>query len=108
MPVGGKEGGQALKTVEMSEATAPPSEYARQARKDTVVVTRGGKPLAVLVLLESDDWEDFVASQDPSFIEVIKRSEARYKAEGGISLGEMCRKYRPSSKPVRRSPRRAR
>jgi len=90
-----------MKTVEMAEATAPLSEYARRARKDTVVVTRRGKPLAAVVPLDSNDWEDFVVSQDPGFIEVIKRSEARYKAEGGISLGEMLRKY--AIKPTRRS-----
>ena len=88
-----------MKTVEMAEATAPLSEYARQARKDTVVVTRRGKPLVAVVPLNSDDWEDFVVSQDPGFIEVIKRSEARYKAEGGISLDEMRRKY--AIKPTR-------
>ena len=82
-----------MKTVKMAEATLPLSEYARKARKDSVVVTRGGKPLAAVVPLNSADWEDFVVSQDPGFIEIIGRSEARYKAEGGISLEEMRRKY---------------
>ena len=82
-----------MKTLDMAEATAPLSEYARRVRKDTVVVTLRGKPLAAVVPLDSDDWEDFVVSQDPEFIEVIKRSDARYKAEGGISLDEMRRKY---------------
>jgi prevent-host-death family protein len=95
-----------MKTIEMAEATAPLSEYARRARKDTVVVTRRGKPLAAVIPLDSDDWEDFVVSQDPGFIEVIKRSEARYKAEGGISLEEMRRKY--AIKPMRRHRRRSR
>jgi prevent-host-death family protein len=85
----------------MAEATAPLSEYARRARKDTVVVTRRGKPFAAVVSLASDDWEDFVVSQDPGFIDVIRRSEARYKAEGGISLEEIRRKY-GTTKPTRR------
>jgi prevent-host-death family protein len=92
-----------VKTVEMAEANAPLSEYARKARKDAVVVTRRGKPVAAVVPLASDDWEDFVVSQDPGFIEVIRRSEARYKAEGGISLEEMRRKY-----GIKPTPRRAR
>lgn len=95
-----------MKTVEIAAATAPLSEYARRARKDTVVVTRRGKPLAAVVPLASEDWEDFVVSQDPGFIEVIKRSEARYKTEGGISLQEMRRKY--GIKPARRRGRRTR
>jgi prevent-host-death family protein len=97
-----------VKKVEMTEATAPLSKYASQAKNGAVVVTRRGKPLAAVVPLNSDDWEDFVVSQDPGFIEVIKRSEERYKAEGGISLEEMRRKYGLAPKPARRSRRKAR
>ena len=92
----------------MADATAPLSEYARQARKNTVVVTQRGRPLAAVVPLDSVDWEDFVVSQDAGFIEVIKRSEERYKAEGGISLGEIRRKYGLARKGARRSRRKAR
>jgi antitoxin (DNA-binding transcriptional repressor) of toxin-antitoxin stability system len=82
-----------VKTVEVGDATAPLADYARRARTSTVVVIRRGKPLAAVVPLDTDDWEDFVVSQDPGFVEVIRRSEARHKAEGGISLEEMRRKY---------------
>jgi len=92
------------KGIEMAEATAPLSEYTRRARKGTVVVTRQGKPFAAVVPLDSDDWEDFGVSQDPGFIELLKRSDARYKAEGGISLGEVRLKY--GSKPTRAQRRR--
>jgi len=50
----------------MAEATAPLSEYASRAQKDTVVVTRRGKPLAAVVPLNSEDWEDFVVSRIPA------------------------------------------
>jgi prevent-host-death family protein len=83
----------------MADATAPLSEYARQARTGTVVVTRRGRPLAAVVPLGSDDWEDFVVSQDPGFIEVIRRSEARYEAEGGVSLEQMRRKHGAAPAP---------
>lgn len=97
-----------MKTVEMADATAPLSEYARRARKNTVVVTRRGKPLAAVVPLDSDDWEDFVVSQDPGFIEVIRRSEERYKAEGGVSLDAMRCKYGLAPRQPRRRRRKAR
>ncbi len=92
----------------MADATGPLSEYASQAKKDTVVVTRRGKPMAAVVPLNSDDWEDFVVSQDPGFIEVIKRSDERYRAEGGISLEEVRRKYGLPPRPARRSRRKHR
>jgi hypothetical protein len=68
------------------------------------LVSQPTKPLAAVVPLHSGDWEDFVVSQDPGFIEVIRRSEARYKAEGGISLDEMRGKH--GMEPRRRARRR--
>ena len=97
-----------MKTVEVNDATAPLADYARDARRNTVVVMRRGKPLAAVVPLDTDGWEDFVVSQDAGFIEVIRRSEARHKAEGGISLEEMRRKYGLRAKTPRRSRRRIR
>ena len=38
------------------------SEYVRRARKEMVVVTGRGKPVAALVPVGGPDWEDFVVS----------------------------------------------
>ena len=97
-----------MKTVEVDDATAPLADYARRARRSTVVVTRRGKPLAAVVPLGTGDWEDFVVSQDPGFVEVIRRSEARYKAEGGITLDEMRRKHGVGAKAARKARRKKR
>lgn len=97
-----------MKTVEMVDATAPLSEYARQARRHSVVVMRRGKPMAAVVPLNSANWEDFVVGQHPGFLKVMKRSEASYKAEGGISLEELQRKYAPTPKAPRKATKTAR
>ena len=97
-----------MKTVEFADATAPLSDYALQASKEALVVMRRGKPLAALVPLDSDEWEDFVVSRDPGFIEMMKRSEDRYRAEGGISLEEMRKKYGLARRTSRRRGRKAR
>lgn len=82
-----------MKRVEMTEATGPLSEYAEQARTNPVVVTRSGKPFAAVVSLDSDNWEDFVVSTHPRFIEMIKRSRASYDSEGGVALEEIEREF---------------
>jgi len=89
-----------VKKVEMTKATQPLLEH---AKKDTLVLTRRGKPVAALVPVDSDQWEDWVVSTHPDFIEIIKRSEARYKSEGGISMDEIRRKYGVKRKPARRA-----
>ena len=96
-----------MRRVEMTEATGSLSEYAKSAQKEAVVVTRHGKPFAAVVPLDAEEWEDFVVSKHPEFIRIIRRSEARYRAEGGISLEAMRRKYglepKAKRKPLRKA-----
>ena len=91
--------------VELKEATDSLSDYTRKALKEPVVVTRGGKPVAVLRPLAEDEWEDLVVSTDPRFIELIERSRARSKPGTGTPLAEIMRKYgvKPKAKAARRS-----
>jgi len=89
-----------VRKVETTKATQSLVEH---AKKDTVVLTRRGKPVAALVPVDSGQWEDWVVSTNPDFIDIIKRSDARYKAEGGISMDEIRRKYRLERKPVRKA-----
>jgi antitoxin (DNA-binding transcriptional repressor) of toxin-antitoxin stability system len=92
-----------VKTVEIEDATAPLAAYVREIRKGSVVVLKRGKAMAAVVPLDADEWEDFVVSQDPGFIEVIRRSNERYRAEGGIPFEEICRKHGYTPRPARRS-----
>ena len=91
--------------VELKEATDSLSEYTRKARKEPVVVTRHGKPVAMLRSLTEDEWEDFVVSTDPRFIAMIERSRARYKPGTGIPLADVMRKYgiKPASRRARKT-----
>jgi prevent-host-death family protein len=75
--------------VDIAEATGALFDYARNARKGTVVVTRRGKPLAAVVAVDPEDWEDWVVAHDPGFIALMERSEARYRAEGGLTSDQV-------------------
>ena len=50
-----------MRTVDISEATGSLSEYARQIRRGPVVVTRRGKPVAVVVAVKGLDLETALA-----------------------------------------------
>jgi antitoxin (DNA-binding transcriptional repressor) of toxin-antitoxin stability system len=82
-----------VKTLDLAEATGALSLYAKRARKQPVVVMYRGKPLAALVPLDQDAWEDFVVSTHPGFIEIIERSRASYREHGGIPLKEIEREF---------------
>ena len=79
-----------MKTIELSEATAPLSEYARAVRKETVIVMRQGTPVAALIPVDAKtDLENLVVTTHPTFEAIMRRSEARYRAEGGLSTDQV-------------------
>ena len=83
-----------MKAIELSEATGTLSDYAKARRKDTLVLTPRGKPVAAVVPVEDvDDWEDLVVGSHPDFVALIERSRRLYKPGTGIPLDEMRRRY---------------
>jgi antitoxin (DNA-binding transcriptional repressor) of toxin-antitoxin stability system len=70
----------------------PLSDYAKKVKKELVVVTKEGKPVAALVSISNADIETVSLSSNPKFIALIERSRAKQKAQGGISSEEMRRR----------------
>jgi prevent-host-death family protein len=81
-----------MKTLDVSKATLPLSDYAKKVKKEAVVVTKRGKPVAALVNITNADIETVSLSSNPKFIALIERSRAKQKAQGGISSEEMRRR----------------
>lgn len=54
-----------MKTIEISKATAPLSEYANLAAEEPIVVTADGKPLAALIFIKNTDLENIPISMKP-------------------------------------------
>lgn len=81
-----------MRIVEKAEATASLAEYTTGVKKEPLVVTRKGKPIAALVSIENADLETVSLSTNRKFLELIERSRARQRAEGGISSDEMRRR----------------
>ena len=81
-----------MKKLELSKATAPLAEYARDLNKEPVILTAAGKPIAALVAIENADLETVTLSTHPQFLALIERSRARQKSERGISSKELRRR----------------
>jgi len=81
-----------MKTVEMADAMSPLADYAANARTETVVVTRRGKPVAAVVSVEGADMETLSLATNPDFLAIIERSRARTPVGSGISTEEMRRR----------------
>ena len=81
-----------MKTLDITKATAPLSDYARKIRKNPVILTQNGRPIAALISLENADAETISLSNNKQFVALMEKSRARHKAEGGISSAEMRRR----------------
>ena len=81
-----------MKVIERTAATASLAEYAADIGNDPLVVTSHGQPVAALVPIQNADMET-VALSMPWFLDLIERSRARVRAEGGISSAEMRRRF---------------
>ena len=78
-----------MKVVEQVNATATLAEYTAEIASGAVIVTSEGRPVAALVPIENADLETASLSTNREFLELIERSRARSRAEGGISGEEM-------------------
>jgi prevent-host-death family protein len=95
-----------MKSVAITDANRALADYAREAQRETLVVTRRGKPMAAVVPLRGVDLESLAVSTNADFIALIARARARLHETGGISLEEMKRRWggkQSLQKPSRRA-----
>jgi antitoxin (DNA-binding transcriptional repressor) of toxin-antitoxin stability system len=68
-----------MKTLEVAEATAPLADYARTNRRQTLVLTRKGRPYAALTPISTPtDLENLQVSNSPVFRALIARGLPRH------------------------------
>ena len=81
-----------MKVVEKADATGSLAEYATNIQLGTIIVTEQGHPVAALIPIENADVETVSLSTNQHFLDLIERSRARARKEGGISSQEMRRR----------------
>lgn len=74
-----------MKTVTARELQKKIKECVDISQEDRVVVTRRGKPAAVLVGVEGSDWEDLALQTSPAFWRLIRER----RQQPTISLREL-------------------
>jgi prevent-host-death family protein len=93
--------------VEMADAKGSLSDYARKALREPVLLTRRGRPVAALLAVSADEWEDLAVATHPGFQKLMERSRASCPTGGGITLEDAKRKHALTTRPVRRQSRRS-
>lgn len=77
-----------MKSVELTHPAA--SERAiQEGQREDVLVTRDGRPVALVVPFDADDLEWYARERDPEFIRSIERARAQVKAGQSISQEQL-------------------
>ena len=84
-----------MKTIEMSTASKPLSEYANELDEDVVVLTLHDKPIAALVSLRGVDRESLSLSTNRDFLAIIDRAREEFREGRTLSLEEVKREVLP-------------
>ena len=88
---GSKKKAKVRKAVALTEVKNDLTKYVQLAEREEIVITRNGRPAAVLIGFRSDeDWEDYCLEGDPRFLDSIRRARASLKAGKGVRLEEIA------------------
>ncbi len=91
-----------MKEVALSEVKDDLSKFLRLAARETIMITRHGRPAGVLVGFASeDDWFDYRIEHDARFLRRIDQARASIRAGRGNRIEKLPQDV-PSSRVRRR------
>jgi PHD/YefM family antitoxin component YafN of YafNO toxin-antitoxin module len=80
-----------MKTIELSEASRPLSDYAEELDEEIIVLTSKKRPVAALVSLKDVDRESLALSTSSEFMAIIEAARGEFRSGKKLSLEEMKR-----------------
>ncbi|MCU0565369.1 MAG: type II toxin-antitoxin system prevent-host-death family antitoxin [Oculatellaceae cyanobacterium Prado106] len=83
-----------MKQVPIDEIKNDLPGYLQIAERESVIITRDGQPVGVLIGLEdAEDWWEELILHDPRFEAEIAQARQSLKQGKGISMEEMKARY---------------
>jgi PHD/YefM family antitoxin component YafN of YafNO toxin-antitoxin module len=80
-----------MKIASVKEVKDKLSQFLKTAEKEDVVITKNGRPSAVIHHLGEDEIEDYLLEHDPKFRAKIDKRWKEYLRKGGHSVEEILR-----------------
>ena len=86
-----------MKTIPLMEVQTDLPKFLRMAEDEEILITEQGKPIGMLVGLDSeDDWSDFLLESDPRFLRSASPPADTGPPDGSISSSAMPPSRMPS------------
>lgn len=88
-----------MKVVALGQAKNELSAYVDEAQSDRVLITRHGKPAALMIGVEGQEMEDLLTRLNPRFWEMI---EQRRRRSAPVTATELRARLGLARKPSRK------
>ena len=78
-----------MKIVPLSQVKDYFSAYIDESRESPIVVTRNGRPVAMIIAIEDeDDLDNLLLVHNQRFVQLLEEARERVRVTGGVSLAE--------------------
>lgn len=81
-----------LKTIDIGQTQDLFKDFVTHPKREPIIVTRKGRPIAVVQSVDGADVETISVSLSPQFQALMQKSRRRQDQEGGISSEEVRRR----------------
>lgn len=79
-----------MKIAPLAEVKDRFSAYIDESHESPIIVTRNGRPVAMIIAIEDeDDLDSLLLVHDQRFLRLLEEARQRVRATGGLSLAEM-------------------
>ena len=78
-----------MKIASVKEVKDNLSQFLKKAEQEDVVITKNGRPTAILHHLGEDELEAYLLEHDPKFKRTVEKRWKDYLQNGGISIAKM-------------------
>ena len=93
-----------MKIVPLNEVRNRFSTYLELSKREDIVVTKNGRPAAILHAVTDEDVEDYLFESDPRFIARIEALRRQFQRQGGTPLATVRKQLRvPASRREQRT-----
>ena len=82
-----------MKIAPLAEVKDHFSAYIDQSQDSPVVVTRNGRPVAMIIAIaDEDDLDGLLLAHNPRFVQLLDAARERVRVTGGVPMAEMRRR----------------
>jgi prevent-host-death family protein len=94
-----------MKIAPLAEVKDRFSAYIEECRQSPVVVTRNGRPVAMLIAIEDeDDLDSLLLVHNTRFLQLLEEARQRVRVSGGVPLAELRQRVEAAEGPEGEEP----